>query len=200
MILTITTWCIPTNLFSKATQEDQNSVTVAINGKINQYFLPEELLDLPHYIIKIPRSEFSLGVKGQDRIWKNNFSELELDQMASQNLARVEELIKVAKEHFHQGKLSQALQLLSDASKISPSNYVVKTMMGSIYFKLGNKSMASKNWNESLYLNPLQPKVSRYLEHLGQKKKKGKTLETKAKMMKRKNRNRKNKRRRKRKS
>ncbi|MEK7691741.1 MAG: hypothetical protein AAB425_12045 [Bdellovibrionota bacterium] len=66
-------------------------------------------------------------------------------------------LLVKANTAYKQGKYDQAMDFLDEASALDPSNSLILTMKGSVFFVLGWKDLAEKYWKESLVLNPDQP-------------------------------------------
>ncbi len=69
---------------------------------------------------------------------------------------------------FFKGETDQAMQLLLSAEKSVPDNYQIKTMLGSVFFKKGDKVKAKEYWQLSMKLNPAQPSVVKSLEAIDQ--------------------------------
>ena len=68
---------------------------------------------------------------------------------------------------FKNGRLERSMDFLKEAETLAPNHPSIKTMKGSIYYKLGVIDKAKKAWTESLRINPNQKKVRDYLKRIG---------------------------------
>ena len=68
---------------------------------------------------------------------------------------------------FKRGQLEKSMTYLDQAERLAPKHPTIKTMKGSIYYRLGLLQEARKFWLESLKLNPNQQSVRKFLEKIG---------------------------------
>lgn len=64
-----------------------------------------------------------------------------------------------ANQAFFKGEIARAWELVAQAETLDPSFYRIKTMKGSLLYKIGSKDLAMEVWRESLAQNPDQPEI-----------------------------------------
>ena len=78
--------------------------------------------------------------------------------------AKLSELLYRAKTFFKEGLATKAWDFVNEAEELSPNDYRVKAMKGSLLYKSGDYEEAKKYWQESLDRNPEQPKIKKLLK------------------------------------
>jgi predicted Zn-dependent protease len=72
---------------------------------------------------------------------------------------KVDAQLREANQLYFKGQFQKCLQTLQEIEALSPNDYQIKTMMGSVYFKLNDQMKAKEYWQNSLKLNPAQPEL-----------------------------------------
>lgn len=131
----------------------ETSDTVIVNTLDESYLLkiPEEMQGKASYHLELsPRS--SDGVLGSSS--------------DPNNTSAVDYSIFKANKLFRNQDYDGAMEILFETLKKYPDNPRVLNMIGSIFFKLKDYSMARKYWGESLSLDGTQANVKKFLDEL----------------------------------
>ena len=137
--------------------EKDNSVAVKINEQREQFVLPDELKDSTHFSIVIPQKK-EKNKEDSEREVANEWKEPKPDLAT---------LLMEANHLYQKRKYKQLLSLLNKAEKFYPKVHRFKTMKGSLFYSLGWKDLARQQWNDSLGLEPNQPRVRKYIDKMG---------------------------------
>lgn len=162
-------WCIPA--YAMECSEENDVLLVSAYGRIRNYNFSPVLFNNPNYRIKVPVEDFQDKI--DKKIWGNHHSSSDgenegFNAEENYNFKKVNLLIQQAVRAFQNREYQTSLSMLNDAEEIDPKNFQVKSMKGSVFFKIGSTKSALKYWKDSIALNPHQPKIKRYLRKLEQ--------------------------------
>ncbi|ACX72861.1 serine/threonine protein kinase with TPR repeats [Methanocaldococcus vulcanius M7] len=83
---------------------------------------------------------------------KNSIAKAKIKMI--ENILRIEEINKTAKNLFNKGKYNDAIKLYNEALKLDPKNDVLWNNCGNVYYALKDYQMALKCYEKALSLNP----------------------------------------------
>lgn len=69
-----------------------------------------------------------------------------------------------ANQAYFGGDIQKSWELVARAEQLDPSFYRIKTMKGSLLYKIGSVDLALEVWQESLAQNPNQPEIVQTLQ------------------------------------
>jgi Flp pilus assembly protein TadD len=72
---------------------------------------------------------------------------------------KAQKLLFQANQQFIRGNITKTWELVDQAKRLDPAHYRIKTMEGSLLYRMGSKDLAFDRWGESLKQNPDQPEL-----------------------------------------
>jgi tetratricopeptide (TPR) repeat protein len=84
---------------------------------------------------------------------------------STENKVAARRIMYQANQAFFKGEIEKTWELIEQAEKLDPEFYRIKSMKGSLLFKIGSKDLAVELWRESLTKNPNQPEIRAMLEN-----------------------------------
>ncbi len=124
---------------------NNNAVVLEEEGEITKFITPKLLSDHGNFQIRIsrpkalpeePKKVITLGDKIEAR-----------------------RIMHEANQTFFNGEIAKTWELVAQAEDLDPDYYRIKTMKGSLLYKIGSKNLALEVWMESLAQNPDQPEI-----------------------------------------
>lgn len=134
---------------------NNGSVVLMEKDKTTKFITPKELLAHGRFEIRIKRPKTAEDQK-EETIPTPTLSE------------RIEarRIMHEANQAYFSGDIAKSWDLISQAEKLDPTFYRIKTMKGSLLYKIGSTDLAVEIWTESLAQHPDQPEIVQTLESL----------------------------------
>lgn len=136
--------------------EGKSEIVVYQNGKARTLIVPPRMLESSRYFIKLADDDL-------------NGSDLAVGQTTMDQRVQAQKLLFQANQEFIQGNVSRTWELVDKAKQLDPSHYRIKTMEGSLLYRMGSKDLAFKRWGESLQQNPDQPELLAIMKEANRK-------------------------------
>lgn len=122
--------------------------------KITKFFTPKELLNHGRFQVRIKKPK-EIVPEGQER-----------PQPTMADKIEARRLMHVANQAYFKGEVSKAWELVEKAEALDPDFYRIKTMKGSLLYKIGSVDLAKEIWMKSLEQNPNQPEIIKVINQL----------------------------------
>jgi tetratricopeptide (TPR) repeat protein len=89
-----------------------------------------------------------------------------LGGVASSTESKIEarRIMYQANQAFFKGEIEKTWDLIEQAEKLDPEFYRIKSMKGSLLYRIGSKDLAAELWKDSLEKKPDQPEIRALLE------------------------------------
>ena len=121
------------------------SIVIEDSTGIRKFITPKALIEHGNFNIKIEREriepeEIPAAVSLKDKI-------------------EARRIMYEANQTFFNGEIAKTWDLVKEAEALDPTYYRIKTMKGSLLYKIGSRDLAEKVWLESLEQNPDQPAI-----------------------------------------
>ena len=139
--------------------EGKSEIVVYQNGRARTLIVPPRLLESSRYFIKLAKDD---KVEG----------ELSAGQISMNQRVKAQKLLYQANQQFIKGNITRTWALVDEAKQLDPNHYRIKTMEGSLLYKMGSKDLAFSRWEESLKQNPDQPELMAILKEAKRKESK----------------------------
>ena len=130
---------------------NQGNLVLEEDGKITKFITPSALSEHGRFQVRIKRPKAAVV---PDAVPESTVEPATLSQ-------RIEarRIMNDANAAFFKGDVTKAWDLVVQAEKLDPTFYLIKTMKGSLLYKIGSTDLALEVWNESLTQNPDQPEI-----------------------------------------
>jgi len=130
---------------------NQGHLVLEEDGKITKFITPRALSDHGRFQVRIVRPKADLPAEPLPT------EPVEPATLSQRIEAR--RILNDANAAFFKGDVTKAWDLVVQAEKLDPTSYLVKTMKGSLLYKIGSPDLALEIWHESLAQNPDQPEI-----------------------------------------
>ena len=114
--------------------------------KITRFITPKKLIMNGSYQVVIKRE-----VKIEDQV--------ALKEPTESEKIEARRIMYNANQAFFKGGIEKAWELIEKAEALDPDYYRIKSMKGSLLYKIGSKDLAISLWKQSLAINPNQPEI-----------------------------------------
>lgn len=131
---------------------NNGSVVLMENDTITKFITPKELLENGRFEIRIKRPK-PVEVVAE---------ELPAPTLSERIEAR--RIMHDANQAYFAGDIQKSWELVAKAEELDPTFYRIKTMKGSLLYKIGSVDLAQEVWQESLAQNPNQPEIVQTLQ------------------------------------
>jgi hypothetical protein len=133
---------------------NHGSVVLMEQDKTTKFITPKELLAHGRFEIRIKRPK---PVEAQPEV-------IPAPTLSERIEAR--RIMHEANQAYFSGDIAKSWDLIAQAEKLDPDFYRIKTMKGSLLYKIGSTDLAVEIWTESLAQNPDQPEIVHTIESL----------------------------------
>jgi hypothetical protein len=137
---------------------NQGDLVLEEDGKITKFITPSALSEHGRFQVRIVRPKAALPPE------KAPEAPVEPANLSQRIEAR--RILNDANAAFFKGDVTRAWDLVVQAENLDPTSYLIKTMKGSLLYKIGSTDLAVEVWNESLAQNPDQPEIRQLLTTL----------------------------------
>lgn len=127
---------------------NEGHIVLEENGVITKFFTPKRLVE---------NGQFSVRIKNPPADTKNN--NVDLSKITLDDKIEARRIMHEANQTYFDGKIAKTWELVEKAENLDPTYYRIKTMKGSLLFKIGSAELAREVWQESLQQNPNQPEI-----------------------------------------
>lgn len=157
---------------------NHGSIILMENDKATRFITPKALMNHGRFQIRIKRPQEQ----------EANVAAAPQPTLSERIEAR--RIMHEANQAYFNNDLTKSWELVAKAEQLDPDFYRIKTMKGSLLYKIGSVDLATEVWNESLTQHPDQPEIVQTLQaiksksgHLPGTVAKGETPATKTKAL-----------------
>ena len=136
---------------------NQGNLVLEEDGKITKFITPSALSEHGRFQVRISRPK-AVVPDAQP------VAPVEPATLSQRIEAR--RIMNDANAAFFKGDVTKAWDLVVQAENLDPTFYLIKTMKGSLLYKIGSTDLALEVWNESLAQNPDQPEIKQLMTTL----------------------------------
>lgn len=131
--------------------DNQGDLILIEKDKKTRYITPKEMSTTGSFLVKIQRQA----------------PEEEAARKAPTQDEKIEarKLMFEANQAFFKGEFQKVWDLIDKAENLDPEFYRIKSMKGSLLYRIGSKDLAISLWQESLKVNPDQPDIIEMLQN-----------------------------------
>jgi lipopolysaccharide biosynthesis regulator YciM len=132
--------------------QSYGDLVVREGAEQRRLIIPSEMRSHPRFVIRTKRSNEALALTNPQR------------EPSTEDKVNARKVMYQANQAFFKGEIEKAWQLVEEAENLDPDFYRIKSMKGSLLFKIGSKELAVDLWRDSLTKNPDQPEIRAMLE------------------------------------
>jgi hypothetical protein len=136
---------------------NQGNLVLEEDGKITKFITPSALPEHGRFQVRISRPKAVLP---------EVLPEAPQEPATLSQRIEARRIMNDANAAFFKGDVTKAWDLVVQAENLDPSFYLIKTMKGSLLYKIGSTDLALEVWNESLAQNPDQPEIRQLMNTL----------------------------------
>lgn len=136
---------------------NQGNLVLEEDGKITKFITPKALSEHGRFQVRIARPK---------AVVPEVLPEAPKEPANLSQRIEARRIMNDANDAFFKGDVTKAWDLVMQAEKLDPSFYLIKTMKGSLLYKIGSTDLALEVWNESLAQNPDQPEIRQLMTTL----------------------------------
>ncbi|MBP9707194.1 MAG: hypothetical protein KBD78_06080 [Oligoflexales bacterium] len=131
--------------------ENYGDLVLVEKNKVTKFITPKDIHANGSYVVRIKKIDDA-----------NN----SIDEKTASQEEKIEarRIMFQANQEFFNGNLDKAWDLIEQAEKLDKDFYRIKSMKGSLLYRIGSKDLAVAMWQESLALNPAQPEIVKMLQ------------------------------------
>lgn len=131
--------------------ENYGDLVLVEKNKVTKFITPKDIHANGSYVVRIKKIDDA-----------NN----SIDEKTASQEEKIEarRIMFQANQEFFNGNLDKAWDLIEQAEKLDKDFYRIKSMKGSLLYRIGSKDLAVAMWQESLALNPAQPEIVKLLQ------------------------------------
>ncbi len=131
--------------------DNQGDLILIEKDKKTRYITPKEINSTGSFLVKIQRERAK---------------EEEARKAPTQDeKIEARKLMFEANQAFFKGEFQKVWDLIDQAENLDPEFYRIKSMKGSLLYRIGSKDLAVSLWQESLKVNPDQPDIIELLQN-----------------------------------
>ena len=136
---------------------NQGNLVLEEEGKITKFITPRALSEHGRFQVRIARPKAAVP---------EVLPEAPKEPANLSQRIEARRIMNDANAAFFKGDVTKAWDLVVQAETLDPSFYLIKTMKGSLLYKIGSTDLALEVWNESLAQNPDQPEIKQLMTTL----------------------------------
>lgn len=137
---------------------NQGNLVLEEDGKITKFITPSALSEHGRFQVRIKRPKAA--------VLPDAVPEPTVEPATLSQRIEARRIMNDANAAFFKGDVTKAWDLVVQAENLDPTFYLIKTMKGSLLYKIGSTDLALEVWNESLTQNPDQPEIRQLMSTL----------------------------------
>ena len=126
------------------------------DGKVTRFVTPREFADSARFVLRIKREKKEEPIPVVEETPPSLAERIE-----------ARKIMHEANQAYLKGELERTWELVAAAEQLDPDFYRIKTVKGSLLYKIGSRELAIEIWQESLRQNPDQPEIVQMIKKLG---------------------------------
>lgn len=135
---------------------NNGTLVLVEDGKVTRFIAPKAFAESGRFQIKIPRPAAAPVAAAPAASAERPLA----DRIEARRI------MNEANQAFFNGETAKTWELVAKAEALDPSFFRIKTMKGSLLYKIGSVDLAREIWQESLAQNPEQPEIVEKLKSM----------------------------------
>lgn len=130
---------------------NHGSIVLMENDAITKFITPKLLMEHGRFEVRIKRPKAEAAPEA-------------LPAATLSERIEARRIMHDANQAYFAGDIAKSWELVTQAEQLDPTFYRIKTMKGSLLYKIGSVDLALEVWQESLLQNPNQPEIVQTLQ------------------------------------
>lgn len=135
---------------------NHGDLVLSEDGKMTKFITPRILMENGRFQVRIKRP---VAEPKQE-------AELPAVEVSLTDRIEARRIMHDANQAFFDGEIAKTWDLVARAESLDPTYFRIKTMKGSLLFKIGSTDLALEVWRDSLAQNPDQPEILQVIKSI----------------------------------